>query len=86
LVLVRGIAENPKTFRYTSTAPFYVKLGQEKRRISKALSRLFLDWVNERIGRVNGNITDQSQEEEVIRFDEIARKFWQERVRQSNAN
>jgi len=42
--------------------------------------------VNERIGRVNGNITDQSQEEEVIRFDEIARKFWQERVRQSNAN
>ena len=60
LVLVRGIAENPKTFHYTSTAPFYVKIGQEKRQISKALSRLFLDWVNERIGRVNGNITDQS--------------------------
>ena len=84
--LVREITENPKTFRFASTAPFYIELGQEKRRISKALSRFFLDWVNERIGRVKGNITDQSQEEEVLRFHEIARKFWQERVWLSNAN
>jgi hypothetical protein len=42
--------------------------------------------VNERIERVKANITDQSQQEEVLRFHESARKFWQERVRQSNAD
>ena len=85
-LLVRGIAENPKTFRFASTAPFYVELGQEKRRISKASSRFFLDWVNERIDRVKANITDKSQQAEVLRSHESARKFWQERVRQSNAD
>jgi len=84
-LLVRGIAENPKTFRFASTAPFYIELGQEKRRISKASSRFFLDWVNERIQRVKGNVTDQLEQEEVLRFHESARKFWQERVRESNA-
>ena len=85
-LLVRGIAENPKTFRFASTAPFYVELGQEKRRISKASSLFFLDWVNERIERVMGNVTDQPEQEEVLRFHESARKFWQERVRESNAD
>jgi len=84
--LIRGIAENPKTFRFTSTAPFYTELGQAKRRISKSSSRFFLDWVNERIERVKANITDKSQQAEVLRFHESARKFWQERVRQSNAD
>ena len=85
-LLVRGIAENPKTFRFASTAPFYVELGQEKRRISKASSLFFLDWVNERIERVKGNVTDQSQQEEVLRFHENARKFWQKKVLESNTD
>ena len=84
--LIRGIAENPKTFRFASTAPFYTELGQAKRRISKSSSRFFLDWVNERIERVKANISDKSQQAEVLRFHESARKFWQERVRQSNAD
>ena len=84
--LIRGIAENPKTFRFASTAPFYAEIGQEKRRISKSSSRFFLDWVNERIERVKANITDKSQQEEVLRSHESVLKFWQERVRQSNAD
>ena len=84
--LVRGIAENPKTFRFASTAPFYVELGQEKRWISKASSRVFLDWVNERIDRVKANVTDKSQQAEVLRSHESARKFWQKKVREANAD
>ena len=84
--LIRGITENPKTFRFASTAPFYTEFGQEKGRISKSSSRFFLDWVNERIERVKANITDKSQQAEVLRSHESARKFWQERVRQSNAD
>ena len=85
-LMVRGIAENPETFRFASTAPFYVELGREKRRISKASSRFFLDWVNERIERVKANITDKSQQAEVLRSHESARKFWQKRVREANAD
>ena len=85
-LMVRGIAENPKTFRFASTAPFYVELGQEKRRISKASSRFFLDWVNERIDRVKANITDKSQQAELLRSHESARKFWQKKVREANAD
>ena len=85
-LMVRGIAENPKTFRFATTAPFYVELGREKRRISKASSRFFLDWVNERIERVKANITDKSQQAEVLRSHESARKFWQKKVREANAD
>jgi len=84
--LIRGIAETPKTFRFASTAPFYTELGQAKRRISKSSSRFFLDWVNERIERVKGNVTDKSQQAEVLRFHESARKFWQKKVREANAD
>lgn len=84
--LIRGIAENPKTFRFASTAPFYTELAQVKRRISKSSSRFFLDWVNERTERVKAKINDKSQQAEVLRSQESARKFWQERVRQSNAD
>ena len=84
--LVRGIAENPKTFRFATTAPFYVELGREKRRISKASSRFFLDWVNERIDRVKANVTDKSQQAELLRSHESARKFWQKKVREANAD
>jgi hypothetical protein len=34
--LVRAVAENPKTFRFASTAPFYVEVGDTKRRVSRA--------------------------------------------------
>ena len=84
--LVRGIAENEKTFRFASTAPFYVELGQAKLWISKASSRFFLNWVNERIDRVKANVTDQSQQAELLRHHERARKFWQERIRKANAD
>src|SRR5262249_51238919 len=42
--LVRAIADNNKTFRFASTAPFYVEIGPSKNRISKTSSEFFLDW------------------------------------------
>ena len=53
--LVRTVADNPKTFRFASTAPYYVEIGERKRRISKASAQFFLDWVHERAGRVKRN-------------------------------
>ncbi len=83
--LIRGIAENQKTFRFASTGPFYVELGQVERRISKTSSQFFLDWVNERIVRLKANIKDKTQLMKVLRYHEMAHNYWQQRVNQSNA-
>src|SRR5262245_29060774 len=50
--LVRAIADNKKTFRFASTAPFYVEIGPAKKRISKASAEFFLDWTRQRAARV----------------------------------
>ncbi len=84
--LIRGIAENPKTFRFASTAPFYIEIDQGKQHISKSSSKFFLDWVNERIERVKDNVIDQLQQRDVLRYHESAREFWQKRVREANAD
>ena len=50
--LVRAMTTQDDTFRFASTAPFYVEIGADKRRISRASAQLFVDWVEERMDRV----------------------------------
>jgi hypothetical protein len=80
--LVRAITDNPKTFRFASTAPFYVEIGDAKRRTSRASAQFFLDWVRERKERVK--LTDPAQRTEVLRHHDMAERFWQEKVAQAN--
>ena len=80
--LVRAITENPRTFRFASTAPFYVEIGPSKRRISKRSARFFLDWVEERIMRVKLNDADERRQ--VLTDHEEARNFWTETFRSAN--
>lgn len=81
-LLVRAITNNPKTFRFASTGPYYVEFGQ-KSRISKASAKFFLDWVIERAGRIN--LADERQKSEVLEFHRQARDFWKKRVEEANA-
>jgi hypothetical protein len=81
--LVRAITDNPKTFRFASTAPYYVEIGPTKERISKTSARFFLDWVQERVQRVK--IDDAEQRKEVLQYHRAAEKFWQARVDAANA-
>jgi len=81
--LVRAIADNPKTFRFASTAPFYVEVGKDKRHISKASAQLFLDWVRERMQRVK--LGDAAQRDGVLNHHKTAENFWRDRVAQANA-
>ncbi|MBI1916209.1 MAG: carbon-nitrogen hydrolase family protein [Planctomycetes bacterium] len=80
--LVRAIADNPKTFRFASTGPYYVEVGESKRRISKASAQFFLDWVRERAGRIK--LEDPTQREEVLRYHRMAEKFWQKLLAKAN--
>jgi hypothetical protein len=81
--LVRVIADNPKTFRFASTAPFYVEVGEARRRVSKASARFFLDWARERAGRVR--VDDPAQRREVLAYHARAEQFWQDLVAKANA-
>jgi hypothetical protein len=74
--LVRAIADNPKTFRFASTAPYYVEVGATKRRVSKESAKFFVEWAKERAGRVR--VVDAEQRREVLKYHEAAQRFWQE--------
>jgi hypothetical protein len=81
--LVRAIVEESKTFRFASTAPFYVEIGGTKNRISKASAQFFVDWTRERMARIK--LDDPAQRQEVIAYHLLAEKFWQEHVAKANA-
>jgi hypothetical protein len=82
--LVRTIADNKKTFRFASTAPFYVEIGLNKHRISKTASQSFLDWARERKSRVH--LDDPAQQAEVLVHHVRAEQFWRERLAKANAD
>jgi hypothetical protein len=82
--LVRAIADEPRTFRFASTAPWYVEVGKIKRRVSRASARFFLDWTDERIKRVK--VDAPAQREEVLEPHRRAREYWADRVSMANAD
>jgi hypothetical protein len=81
--LVRAIAENKKTFRFASSAPFYIEIGAVSERISKKSAEFFLDWTRERMARVK--VADPIRREAVLGYHRVAEKFWQERAAKANA-
>ena len=81
--LVRGISSDPKTFRFASTAPFYVEIGKAKR-ISKTSAQFFLDWVKEGMTRVQA--PEGERKEAVLDFHRSAEKFWRDKLANANAD
>jgi hypothetical protein len=80
--LIRVLADHEKTFRFASTAPWYVQVGDQPR-VSRASVQFFLDWLAERRDRVK--LADPSQLQEVLSHHDAARAFWQERLSRANA-
>jgi hypothetical protein len=83
--LLRTIVENPATFRFASTAPYYVEIGDVPRRISRQSATFFRDWVDERIARIQKAVADPTQRAEILRYHEQARTFWAKRLSEANA-
>ncbi len=83
--LIRSIAEVDNTFRFASTAPWFVEVGEVKNRVSRGSAQFFLDWTNERIERVKANVQDTAKREQVLVWHAKARDFWTERLKMANA-
>lgn len=84
--LVRAITDVPETFRFGSTAPWYVESSNGERRISKESATFFLNWTDERIDRVRANVQDLDQLRSILDWHEKARVFWTDRVSRANAD
>jgi hypothetical protein len=81
-MLVRAVTNNPSTYRFATTGPYYVEIGNQ-RRVSKAAALFFRDWVFERARRIK--LEDANQQEEVLGYHKVARDYWQKMVDEANA-
>lgn len=80
--LVRAVAAVPGTFRFGSTAPFYVEIGPEPR-ISRSACDFFREWVLERMRRIEDSVADADDRRAVLGPHEQALRFWEERQGQA---
>jgi hypothetical protein len=80
--LVRAVTTNDKTFRFVSSAPWYVEIG-DRPRVSKKSAQFFLDWLNDRTAQLK--LDDPAQRAEVLKYHDQARTFWQGLVSNANA-
>ena len=84
--LVRAIADVEETFRFASTAPFYVEVDPQKQRISRRSATFFLDWIAQRIDRIPAKLNNPQQLQEVLTHHRRAKQFWQHLHDQANAD
>jgi hypothetical protein len=83
--LVRAIAAVPGTFRFASTAPFYVEVGENRATVHRDDVAFFLRWIDERIAALqadqNGALGVPARKEEVLRPHREARRFFERQLR-----
>lgn len=76
--LVRAVTSLPHTFRFASTAPFYVVDGNGNIPVNKDACEYFLKWTRERMNEIP--LEDDQQRAEVMKFWKETEAFWVKRV------
>ncbi|MFM7070367.1 MAG: CehA/McbA family metallohydrolase [Planctomycetota bacterium] len=71
---IRAITNNPRTFRFAMSAPYYVMIGDQPR-VSRSAAQFFIDWIAARERQLS--IADAKQREEVLRFHRAASDFFE---------
>ena len=82
-MLIRAVTNNPKTYRYATTGPYYVQIGDNPR-ISKQAAQFFLDWVYKRAKMIQ-QIANAEERTAVMRYHRAARDFWQSKLDAANS-
>jgi hypothetical protein len=79
--LVRAFTDNQKTFRFASTAPYHVEIGDRTRRVDPRSVRFFLTWLQERRAQLQKQLKDAEQRSEVLAYHDRAREFWEKKLK-----
>ncbi|MEN6404877.1 MAG: hypothetical protein ABFC77_00245 [Thermoguttaceae bacterium] len=80
---IRVVTENPKTYRFAMTGPYYVEIGG-KPRISRRAAQFMLDWANQRMQQIE--IEDPERKKAVLEWHRRAQKFWTDVLSKANAD
>jgi hypothetical protein len=79
--LVRAIADVTNTFRFASTAPWYVEIAGQPPVVSRDSAQFFVDWCQQRIDILEKRAElNTVQREQVLEPWRAARKFWAAKV------
>jgi hypothetical protein len=83
--LVRAIADVPGTFRFASSAPFYVEVGDVARRVHTPSVEYFLRWIDERIEALekSPDLSDEEERASVLRPHRAARTAFERLLAES---
>ena len=76
--LIRAVTSLPNTFRFASTAPFYVVDGNGNIPVHQEACQFFLDWTRERMNEIP--LEDKQQRAEVMKYWKETEAFWVKRV------
>jgi hypothetical protein len=80
--LVRAIADSADTFRFASTGPYYVEIGDQPRVVDRQSARFFHAWTEERRAELS-NALDGPQRGAVLRDHDQAIAFWADLLRRA---
>ncbi|MCA9041284.1 MAG: CehA/McbA family metallohydrolase [Planctomycetaceae bacterium] len=78
--LIRVRTENPRTFRFASTAPYYLEIGDTPQFVSQESVTFFQDWLNQRIDQIHEHVKNEKQLKAILPPFEAAREFWQKKL------
>lgn len=74
--LIRVMANNRETFRFASTAPYYVELGDSPRYVSRSAIQFFVDWIDERMERIPNKLSGEDKLNRVLLEHANAKERW----------
>lgn len=84
--LVRAVAEVPSTFRFASTAPWYVEIGGQPMRPRPEAATFFLDWARERLRSLEtGTNVEPDQRRALLQPWREAETFWLAKARSARS-
>lgn len=75
--LVRAVTDESNTYRYATTAPYYVEIGYRPR-ISRKSAQFFVDWCRERMQFLQmAKLDDEKHRQELLGYWRRAEEYWQ---------
>ncbi|HET6881602.1 MAG TPA: hypothetical protein VFI31_15670 [Pirellulales bacterium] len=81
--LIRAVTDVEETYRFATSAPWYVEMGDEPKRVSRRSAEFFLDWLEERVESLHadGHLSPAGEKA----WSE-AKAFWEKLVEEANAD
>ncbi len=75
--VIRAITDNSKTYRYATTAPYYVDVGYHPR-ISRSSVQFFLDWTDKRAAEIAtaAKADDSDAAQTAQKYAQQAQAYW----------